>query len=82
MDTSRLEELLQQLLDKQDDLISRIESLEDTVERQLTEANSGLSELKDSSSDIHHELNWWGEGHSLAKQLLSALGAIETAASR
>jgi hypothetical protein len=33
MDTSRLEELLEQLLEKQDELIQRIESLEATVER-------------------------------------------------
>ncbi len=39
MDTSRIEELLEQLLEKQDELISRIESLETTVEQQLSEAN-------------------------------------------
>jgi hypothetical protein len=80
MDTSRLEELLEQLLDKQDELIQRIESLEATVEQQLTEANSRISDLKHSSSLIYDELNWWGEGHSFAKQILKALDDIEAAA--
>ena len=79
MDTSRLEELLEQLLEKQDELIQRIESLEATVERQLTEVNSGISDLKYSSSLIHDELNWWGKEHSLAKQVLEALDRIYTA---
>ena len=79
MDTSRLEALLEQLIDKQDELIARIESLEFTVEQQLTEANSGISELQISSSQIQEELNWYGEGPSLAKQVLKTLGEIETA---
>lgn len=79
MDTSRIEELLEQLLDKQDELISRIESLEATIEQQLSEANSSISDLKDSSSRVNDELNWWGEEHSFAKQLFSRLDAIETA---
>jgi predicted nuclease with TOPRIM domain len=82
MDTSRLEELLEQLIDKQDELISRIESLEATVEQQLTEANASISELQSSSSQIYDELNWWGEGHSLAKQVLAALDGIEIAANQ
>ena len=82
MDTLRLEALLEQLLDKQDNLIARIESLEATVQQQLTEANSGISDLTHAASTIHEELNWWGEGHSLAKQLLKALAAIESAATR
>ena len=45
MDTSRIEDLLEQLLVKQDELISCIQSLEATVEQELTEANSGISEL-------------------------------------
>ncbi len=81
MDTSRIEELLEQLLEKQDELISRIESLETTVEQQLSEANSSISDLKDASTSINDELNWWGENHSFAKQLFSRLDAIETAAS-
>lgn len=80
MDTSRLEELLEQLIDKQDELISRIESLETTMSVQLNEANSELTAVKDSLSSIHDELNWWGEGHSLAKQVLGALSSIESAA--
>ena len=82
MDTSRLEALLEQLIDKQDELISRIESLEATVEQQLTEANVGISEVQSSSSQIYDELNWWGEGHSFAKQLLAALDGIESAVSQ
>jgi hypothetical protein len=81
MDTSRLEELLEQLLDKQDELLTRLESLESTVEQQLTEANAGISSLTNASSLIHDELNWWGEGHhSFAKQVLGALAGIESAA--
>lgn len=36
MDTSKLEALLEQLVDKQDELIQRIESLEAAVNQQLT----------------------------------------------
>lgn len=79
MDTSRLEELLEQLIDKQDELISRIKSLEATVEQQLSEANASISELQSSSSQICDQLNWWGEDHSLAKQILAALNGIESA---
>jgi predicted nuclease with TOPRIM domain len=82
MDTSRLEELLKQLIDKQDELISRIERLEATVEQQLSEANASISELQSSSSQICDELNWWGEAPSLAKQVLAALDGIESAASQ
>ena len=81
VDTSRIEALLEQLLNKQDELISRIESLETTIEQQLSEANSSISYLKDSTSSINDELNWWGGEHSLAKQLFSRLDAIEVAAS-
>lgn len=79
MDTSKLEALLEQLIDKQDELILRIESLETTMEQQLTEANINIDKLQFSSSQIHDELNWWGEGHSLAKQLLLSLSDIESA---
>ena len=81
MDTSRLEALLEQLIDKQDELIARIESLEATVEQQLTEANAGIVKLQSSSSQIHDELNWWGKEHSLAKQVLAALDRIASAVS-
>ena len=81
MDTSRIEELLELLLDKQDELISRIESLEQTVEQQLSEANNVISNLENSSTLIYTELNWWGEEHSFAKQLLSRLDGIELAVS-
>jgi len=46
-----------------------------------TEANTSISELQFSSSKIYEELIWWGEGHSLAKQVLTALSGIESAVS-
>ena len=76
MDTSKIESLLEQLLNKQDELISRIESLETTIEGQLTEANVGISSLENWSSQIHAELDWWGDDPSLAKRILSELGNI------
>lgn len=90
MDTSRLEALLEQLIDKQDELIGRIEQLESTLEFQIQNTNSNLDELNSNSQsnleeltsvsrNIYDELNWWGEGHSLAKQLLIRLDAIELA---
>jgi hypothetical protein len=82
MDTSRLEELLEQLIDVQTQLLSRIDSLETVIEQGLAEANSSISELQSSSSQIFDELNWWGESPSLAKQVLAALDGIETAASQ
>ncbi len=82
MDTSRLEELLEQLVDKQDELISRIESLEtslvDKQDELISQIESLETTVKDSLSSIHDELNWWGEGHSFAKQLLSELGDLST----
>lgn len=80
MDTEKIEDLLTQLVDKQDELISRIESLESTVQEQLFEVNSGISNLVHSSSQIEAELNWWGENPSLAKQILDRLTGIEDAA--
>lgn len=79
MDTSRLEALLEQLIDKQDELIGRIEPLESTLEFQILNTNSNLDELTSVSRNIYEELNWWGEGHSLAKQLLIRLDTIELA---
>lgn len=70
MNTSRLEELLEQLIEKQDELINRIENLENTIGQQLERANNGISQL-------HEELNWWDGGPSFAKQILSGLSAIE-----
>jgi hypothetical protein len=76
MDTSKIEALLEQLIDKQDDLISRIEILESTLEGQLVETNSALDEVKYSLSKIYDEINWWGEEESLAKQILNILNRI------
>ncbi len=59
MDTSRLEELLEQLVEKQGEMISQLESLKTTV--------------KYSLSTIHDELNWRGEEPSFAKEVLSTL---------
>ncbi|GFO57560.1 hypothetical protein GMSM_45670 [Geomonas sp. Red276] len=80
MDTTRIEELLECLIGKQDEIISRIESLESTVYQQLADSNQGISDLKYNMSQIYDELVWWGDGHSLAKQVLSALDNIESAA--
>lgn len=78
MDTSRLEELLVQLIDKQDKLISRVESLETMLEKKLTETNDGLTDLRSISSEFYEEFNWWSDGHSFAKQVLSSLEGIES----
>ena len=77
MDTSRIEELLEQLLYKQDELISRIESLE----QEFSEANSSILALKDSSLEINDSLNWWEGKPTFATQLFVRLDAIESAAS-
>jgi CHASE3 domain sensor protein len=79
MDTSRLEELLEQLVDKQDELISRLEILESTVQDRLSEVHTELVSANHSLSNVHDELNWWGEGASLAKQVLEALSDIKSA---
>ncbi|MCK9387708.1 MAG: hypothetical protein M0Q22_04855 [Sulfuritalea sp.] len=77
MDTSRIEALLETLIDKQDEIITRIEALEQSVSYDLGAATSELStlntNLNSGLSQIHDELNWWGEGHSFAKQVLAAL---------
>ena len=78
MDTSRIEALLEQLIDKQDQLILRIENLETTIENKLDEVNSSVSDLENAALLIHNELNWWGEDHSLAKQLVKSLNDIES----
>ena len=77
MNTSRIEELLEQLLDKQDELISRIESLEQV----FSKANSSILDLKDSSLEISDSLNWWEGKPTFATQLFKILDAIESAAS-
>lgn len=90
MNTSRIESLLEQLLDKQDELILRIESLETTVEQQLTSVNNELNWLEPYSfakrmldkqdellSSVNNELNW-AEPLSFAKQTIDALEAIHT----
>ena len=76
MNTTRIEELLEQLIDKQDELISRIEAMEATIEQNLSEINSGISEINRNTSSINDELNWYGDGHSFAKQLLESIAGI------
>jgi|GEM_PF-5820695 len=80
MDTSALEMLLERLIDKQDELIARLESLEYTLGDKLDEVNKNICELQSdvsmmqaSASRINDELNWWSSNNSFAKQLLSAL---------
>ena len=82
MDTSRIEALLETLIDKQDEIIARIEALEQSVSYDLGAATRELStlntNLSSGISQIHDELNWWGEGHSFAKQVLGTLESIDT----
>jgi uncharacterized phage infection (PIP) family protein YhgE len=82
LDTEKIEDLLAQLIEKQDELISRIASLESTVEQQLSEVNSGISDLAHSSSQINDELNWWGEGSSLAKHIVSGISDLKQTSSQ
>lgn len=79
MNTEKIEYLLEQLLDKQDELIRRIENLESTIEIGLDNINTEVSEVASCSKNIYEELVWWGEGHSLAKQVLQGLTSIESA---
>lgn len=79
MNTEKMEYLLEQLLIKQDELISRIEKLESTIEVGLGNVNSEVSDIASSSQRIFDELVWWGEGHTLAKQVLQGLTSIEHA---
>lgn len=81
MDTSRIEALLEALIDKQDEIITRIEFLEQSVSYGLGVVRDELStlniNLSTGISQIHDELNWWGEGHSFAKQVLGTLESID-----
>lgn len=91
MNTVRIEELLEQLIAKQDDIICRLEALESVIEEKLEESNRELensnlkleqlnSSLENSNyklDSIHDELNWWEERPSLAKQFISVLDRIE-----
>ncbi len=81
MDTSRIEALLEALIDKQDEIISRLESLEQSVSHDIGILSNELSmintNLDSGLSQVHDELNWWGEGHSFAKQVLGALQSID-----
>jgi len=70
MDTDRIEDLLERLIEKQDDIIRRLESMEATLDARLEEANARLS-------NVEEELNWWQDKPTLAKQLLSALEGID-----
>jgi type I restriction-modification system DNA methylase subunit len=78
MNTERIEELLEQLIAKQDDIIFRLETLESVVDGKLDESNGQLEASNFKLDSIHEELNWWENKPSLAKQLLSALERIDT----
>lgn len=71
MNTERIENLLEILIDKQDDIIRRLDAVESVLENKLDDSNYKLS-------NIEEELNWWGDKHSLAKQLLKALEKIDS----
>jgi len=81
MDTSRIEELLERLIDKQDDLIARIDNLETKISDTAYNLGVHLSDINFKAEQVYGELNWWGEEHSLAKQLLAALQSIDTSIS-
>lgn len=81
MDTSRIEALLEALIDKQDEIITRIEALEQSVSYDLGAVTNELSTLNTNLSSgisrIHDELNWWGDGPSFAKQVIGTLESID-----
>lgn len=60
-------------------MIRRIENLESTIESGLANVSSEVSEVASSSKSIYEELVWWGEGHTLGKQLFQGLTSIEHA---
>lgn len=71
MNTERIEELLERLIDKQDEIISRLDTVESVLGNELRESNHRLSNIED-------ELNWWEDKPTLAKQLLSSLEHIDS----
>ena len=77
MNTARIEELLEQLISKQDDIIYRLETLETVVGEKLGAVNEKLEESNSELSSINDELNWWGDKPSLAYRLLSDLETIK-----
>lgn len=50
---------------------NNLSTLESVLEEKLNESNSKLS-------NIEEELNWWEDRPTLAKQLLAALGTIDS----
>ena len=40
-------------------------------------AKDSLSEIKDSICNVEKELDWWGDKHTLATQIMKRLDAIE-----
>jgi hypothetical protein len=76
MDTTRIEILLEQLIDKQDDLIRRIESLETEVVSELSSINSEITEVKYAAQTTATELEWWKDT-SFAAMALKSLNAID-----
>ena len=70
MNTERIEELLQELIFKQDEIVYRLENMELTIKEKLSDSNYKLD-------GIQEELNWWEDKPTLAKQLLSALQDID-----
>lgn len=82
MDTSKIEFLLEKLIEKQDEIISRIEKLESTLINEFDSTGAELINITHNTehiNEINEELNWWGDSPSFAKQLLSALDRIESA---
>jgi|GEM_PF-2265590 len=67
MDTGRIEHLLELLIDKQDEILNRLDDIKSAIE-----SNSG------EVSHIGEELNWISD-HSFAKQVIDSLASIERA---
>jgi hypothetical protein len=71
---------LERMIDLQEELIRRIESLEGVLENKVDFAIDHLNGVDYSIKEISTELNWWGESPTFAKQLLGRLDEIESTA--
>lgn len=78
MDTSRIEFLLEKLIEKQDEIISRLDTLENTLINEFDTTGAELINISHNTQQIHEELNCWEETPSFAKELLSAIERIES----
>ncbi|RZO91446.1 MAG: hypothetical protein EVA59_13285 [Limnobacter sp.] len=87
MNTSRLEELLEAVVDKQVELIERLESIESSINDRFESLEKTLATLESHAFTIAYkaetiadEMVWWDiKTPTLASQLLRKLDEIETA---